>query len=46
MLVDTTDHKRADRVSAKQASALGYIGSCIPFVISLAMIMLLKTGIP
>lgn len=45
MLVDTTDHNRADRVSAT-GFALGYIGSCIPFVISLAMIMLLpKAGI-
>lgn len=45
MLVDTTDHKRADRVSAT-GFALGYIGSCIPFVISLAMIMLLpKVGV-
>lgn len=38
MLVDVTDEKRMDQVSS-QGYAWGYIGSCIPFVICLVVVL-------
>ncbi len=38
MLVDVTDNDRVDQVSA-HGYAWGYIGSCIPFVISLLLVL-------
>lgn len=46
MLLDITDDKRMDYVSS-QGYAWGYIGSCIPFVVSLVFVLFYeKTGIP
>ena len=38
ILVDITDYKKMDKVSS-YGYALGYIGSCIPFIISLALVL-------
>lgn len=38
MLIDITDENRMDEVSA-QGFAWGYIGSCIPFVLSLLLVL-------
>ncbi|MGN1187193.1 MAG: MFS transporter [Lachnospiraceae bacterium] len=38
MLTDVTDEKRMDQVSA-QGYAWGYIGSCIPFIICLILVL-------
>lgn len=46
MLLDITDDKRMDYVSS-QGYAWGYIGSCIPFVVSLVFVLFYeKMGIP
>ncbi|WP_208560666.1 MFS transporter [Marinilactibacillus kalidii] len=42
-LVDITKPERMNRISSRGFS-LGYIGSCIPFVISIAIIMLAQNG--
>ena len=39
MLVDVTTHDRTDDVSSK-GYAWGYIGSCVPFLISIAVVLL------
>ena len=44
MLVDVTDDSRTDRISS-YGYALGYIGSCIPFVIGIALILLRLFGL-
>ncbi len=44
MLVDVTDDSRMDRISS-YGYALGYIGSCIPFVIGIALILLRPFGL-
>ena len=45
MLVDITDHDRMDVVSS-YGYAWGYIGSCVPFVISLVFVLMYeKIGI-
>lgn len=38
MLVDVTDDKRMDYVSS-QGFAWGYIGSCVPFVVCLLLVL-------
>ena len=46
MLLDITDDKRMDYVSS-QGYAWGYIGSCVPFVVSLVIVLFYeKMGIP
>lgn len=46
MLLDITDAKRIDYVSS-QGYAWGYIGSCVPFVVSLVFVLFYKKmGIP
>lgn len=46
MLLDITDAKRMDYVSS-QGYAWGYIGSCVPFVVSLVFVLFYKKmGIP
>lgn len=46
MLLDITDDKRMDYVSS-QGYAWGYIGSCMPFVVSLVFVLFYeKMGIP
>ena len=46
MLLDITDDKRMDYVSS-QGYAWGYIGSCVPFVVSLVFVLFYeKMGIP
>lgn len=45
MLVDVTDEDRIDKVSTL-GYALGYIGSCIPFLISLVLVLLSQTKNP
>lgn len=46
MLLDITDDKRMDYVSS-QGYAWGYIGSCVPFVVSLVFVLFYKKmGIP
>ena len=46
MLLDITDDKRMDYVSS-QGYAWGYIGSCVPFVVSLMFVLFYeKMGIP
>lgn len=44
MLVDVTSDDRMDRVSS-YGYALGYIGSCIPFAIGIALILLRPFGL-
>ena len=44
MLVDVTEDDRMDRVSS-YGYALGYIGSCIPFVIGILLILLTPFGL-
>ncbi|WP_080146987.1 MFS transporter [Marinilactibacillus piezotolerans] len=43
-LVDITEPERMNRVSARGFS-LGYIGSCIPFIISMGIVMLSQGGV-
>ena len=45
MLVDVTEHDRMDVVSS-YGYAWGYIGSCVPFIISLVFVLMYdKIGI-
>ena len=44
MLIDVTDDSRMDRISS-YGYALGYIGSCIPFAVGIALILLRPFGL-
>lgn len=46
MLPDVTTDDRADQVSA-QGYAWGYIGSCIPFILSLMLVLfMIRSDLP